>query len=62
MKGEVKTAQHLTNPLLTNFLFITRPNEVMPKLKFSDKQWDNIEDSYNKDLDRTFRFNVIEGI
>jgi hypothetical protein len=53
MKGTVKTAQHLSHPLLTNFLFITRPNEVMPKMKFSDKQWDKIEASYKKDLRRT---------
>lgn len=53
MKGTVKTAQHLSHPLLTNFLFITRPNEVMPKMKFSDKQWDKIEASYKKDLKRT---------
>jgi len=53
MKGTVKTAQHLSHPLLTNFLFITRPNEVMPKMKFSDKQWDKIEASYKKNLKRT---------
>ncbi|GMR03207.1 MAG: hypothetical protein BMS9Abin21_034 [Thermodesulfovibrionia bacterium] len=46
------TAQHLSNPLLTNFLFIIRPNEVMPTVKFSDKQWDKIESSYNKDLEK----------
>lgn len=50
MKGIVNTAQHLSNPLLTDFLFITRPNEVMPTVKFSDKQWDKIESSYNKNL------------
>ncbi len=30
MKGTFSTVQRLENPLIVNFIFITRPNEVMP--------------------------------
>ena len=52
MRGKAKTAQKLSHPLLTNFLFITRPNEIIPKVTFSDIQWNKIEESYNSNLNR----------
>lgn len=53
MRGKAKTAQKLSHPLLTNFLFITRPNEIIPKVTFSDIQWNKIEESYNSNLNRS---------
>lgn len=52
MRGKVKTAQHLYNPILNRFVFINRPNEVMSKISFSERQWGKIENAYKENPTR----------
>ena len=52
MNGKIKTVQWLHNPLINNFIFIDRPNQIFPKLKFSENQAEVIRKSYLKDADR----------
>jgi hypothetical protein len=42
-KGSVLTAQHLNNPHLNEFIFITRPNEAFKNYKISLKQQKKID-------------------
>jgi len=53
-RGKLITAQKIKNQKLVRFLFIDRPNEVMPLMKFSNKQQNNIANSYDKDIDKAF--------
>ena len=62
MRGKVKTAQHLYNPILNRFFFIDRPNEVIPKMNFSKRQWDKIENSYKKNLDRAEKSMTLKAV
>jgi len=64
MRGKVKTAQHLSNPLLTHFFFIDRPNEVMPKMAFSKWQKDKIENAYKRNparVEKSLTLKAVEG-
>jgi hypothetical protein len=62
MRGKVKTAQHLSNPLLTHFFFIARPNEVMPKMGFSERQWVKIENAYKKNPERAEKSMTLKAV
>lgn len=54
-KGKIKSAQGIKNQKLVQFLFIDRPNEIMPIMKFSDKQLAKISESYEKDKEKSFK-------
>ena len=52
MRGVLTTAQRLRNTDLTEFVFITRPNEALTRIKMSDKQKEKVAETYRKNLDR----------
>lgn len=51
--GQLPTAQTVKNQDIVNFLFITRPNEVMPGIEYSDKQKTAIEKAYEKNPEKS---------
>jgi hypothetical protein len=52
MRGRIKTAQHLDNEDINNFVLITRPNEIAPMYNISDKQQSKINETLLKNPDR----------
>ena len=54
VRGDIFTAQKITNPKIVNFLFITRPNEAMGKVSYSEKQEKVIEKSYLANPEKAF--------
>jgi len=64
LKGEVKTAQRLHNATMVNFIFITRPNEVMFKIEYSDNQKKKVNETLMSNLDKaatSMTFNILES-
>lgn len=51
-RGVIKLAQNLKNSEIANFIYIDRPNEVIPKWEMSDNQWQKIEDSFKSNPER----------
>lgn len=49
-KSVLKTAQNLQNSILNEFVFITRPNEVMPLMKYSSKQKQKISNDFTSKI------------
>ena len=62
MRGKIKTAQHLYNPLLTSFFFIDRPNEVIPQMGFSERQWGKIEKAYKSNPTRAEKSMTLKAV
>jgi len=64
LKGVIKTAQRLHNSTIVDFIFITRPNEVMSNVKYSEKQNKKVKETLMNNLDKastSMTFNVIES-
>jgi hypothetical protein len=60
--GELKTAQNLQNYEINEFIFITRPNEVMPLMKYSEKQQKKISTDFQSKLKTAKNLNVAYAI
>jgi len=55
MRGRIKTAQHLDNEEINNFIFIDRPNQIAPMYKISEKQQSKINETLLKNPERVIK-------
>ena len=64
LNGRIKTAQRILNPVIVDFIFITRPNEAMSRMNFSATQNKKIKEAYFNNLDKvekSMTLNVLES-
>lgn len=60
MKGYISTRQELANTSLTQFIFVDRPNDVLSKINFSQKQQQVIINELLKNQCRVFSSNSLK--
>jgi len=53
MKGTVSSIQEIADPFITEFMFITRPNEIFESTILSQRQTDKISETILKNIPRT---------
>lgn len=58
-RGKIMTAQNLRNSYINEFIFITRPNEAMNILKYSQKQKEVIHEDFEKKLKTARNLQVV---
>lgn len=61
LKGKIFTAQKISNPRIANFVFLTRQNEVMGDVSFSEKQQKVIEKSYLENYEKALESMTVKA-